>query len=133
MVRTLPILSFVLLFVLALTGCKKDDLVASTGAELLTLATELNEAVSKAEDKKKGVADAQKILDGKKADLKTKMDEVKELRGFQVSEEAMAKFQVDTTAALGKVMGLKISLAMADKETQKAGDDMIAAFTAIVQ
>src|SRR5688500_6924958 len=110
--RTLTLFTLLFAFVLSLstTGCKKDDMVNTTMADLEKLATEMNDTVTKAEDKKQGIADAQKLLDGKKDDLKAKMKEVGELRGFQVSDETMTKMASTVADAVMKVEGLKLDL-----------------------
>ena len=87
--RTFPLFSLLFIFILSLGGCKKDDLVNNTMDEIAKLATEIEGKVKNSDDKKKGVEEAQKILDGKKDDLSAKMKEVGELRDFQYSEETM--------------------------------------------
>jgi len=132
--RTLSLFSLLVAFLLALplSGCKKDDMVNATMADLEKLATEINDTVTKAEDKKQGVADAQKILDGKKDDLKSKMKEVGELRGFQVSEETMGKMASTVADAVMKVEGLKLDLmseTMQDAELKTALDKLTKDFS----
>lgn len=115
-------LSFVIVFLCALlsvTGCKKDEFVNETLDEVGVLATEMTEAVEKADDKKAGVAAARKAFDDKKGDLGEKLGELKKLRGFQVSEETQKKMATDLMKHVTAVEGLRIKL-MA--ETRKDSD-----------
>ncbi len=121
--RTLSLYTFLLAIVLALGACKKDDFANETMAQLSSMTDEIVKKVNDSEDKKAGVAEAQKILDAKKADLAPKMAEIMELRGFQISEEAqgnVAKVLVDVTS---KMATLEINLMMTtmnDKELEAA-------------
>lgn len=111
-------------------------MVNETMAEIEKLATEINETVTKAEDKKQGVADAQKLLDGKKDDLKAKMKEVGELRGFQVSDETMSKMGGSIADSVMKVEGLKLDLmaeTMQDADLKAALDKLTKDFTDTLQ
>lgn len=135
--RTYSLFSLLLALVMvtATTGCKKDDFVNSTMDELDKTATEISDAVKNADDKKAGVAEAQKILDGKKDDLGPKMKELGELRGFQVSEEAMGRMAKSIADDVMKVEGLKIDLmseTMKDAELKTALDKLTSEFTAMV-
>ena len=134
--RTIPLFTLLFAFVLSLGGCKKDDMVNATMDEVTALATEIADTVNKADDKKKGVADAQALLDGKKDDIKSKMKEIGQLRGFQVSEEAMAKMGSSLGDAIMKVEGLKIDLMsemMKDDELKKGIDKLTSDFTEAVR
>ncbi len=134
--RTFSLFAVLVAFILSLPGCKKDDMVNETMAEIEKLATEINETVTKAEDKKQGVADAQKLLDGKKDDLKAKMKEVGELRGFQVSDETMSKMGGSIADSVMKVEGLKLDLmaeTMQDADLKAALDKLTKDFTDTLQ
>jgi hypothetical protein len=128
--RTLTLYTFVLAIVLALGGCKKDDFANETIGELSALADQIVKTVNDAQDKKAGVAEAQKLLDAKKTDLSPKMKEIMELRGFQVSEDVAAKVNSVRAEAATKVMGLQLSLithtaqdAELEKAVEKLSDD----------
>jgi hypothetical protein len=134
--RTLSLFTLLVAFILSLPGCKKDDMVNATMADLETLATEIADTVKNAEDKKQGVADAQKLLDAKKGDLQAKMKEVGELRGFQVSDETMTKMGGSIADAMMKVEGLKLDLmseTMQDAELKTALDKLTQDFGDTVQ
>ncbi len=132
MLCLLPVLS---MFLVSAPGCKKDDLVNSTMSEIDGLADEIVETVKKADDKKAGVAEAQKLLDGKKEDLSAKMTEVGELRGFQVSEDVAGKMSSSISDSMIEVQGLKIDLmseTMKDPELDKALEKLTDDFTDVI-
>lgn len=57
-----------------------------------------------------GIDEAQKKLDAKKADLKTRLAALKELRGFQVSKEALEKLTKSITDNAQKLTGLSTKI-----------------------
>ncbi len=121
--RTLSLYTFLLTIVLALGACKKDDFANETLTALTGLTDEIVQTVKKAEDKKAGVAEAQKALDAKKGDLTPKMAEIMELRGFQLSQEAQDKVNSGLADAATKVAQLEIDLlteTMKDEDLKKA-------------
>ena len=100
------------LLVIALTtllfGCSKDAEVTAFATELDTTSAEIVKKVEGGKDPSAGVDDAQKYLDGKKADLKSKYKELENVRGFQVKEETMKKLTDAVTNSIMKVSGLQI-------------------------
>ena len=121
--RTLSLYTFLLAIVLALGACKKDDFANETMKELSDLTDEIVKKVKDASDKKAGVAEAQKALDAKKADLSAKMKEIGQLRGFQLSEEAQGNVAKGIIDATSKISQLEIDLltaTMSDKELETA-------------
>lgn len=121
--RTLSLYTFLLALVLALGACKKDDFANETMKELSALTDDIIKKVKDAEDKKAGVAEAQKALDAKKGDLGPKMKEIMELRGFQLSEEAqgnVAKALVDVTTKMAQLEIDMITATMSDKDLETA-------------
>lgn len=108
--RTLSIYTFFLAIVLALGACKKDDFANETVNELNALADEIVKTVKEGDDRGAAIDKAQKLLDGKRGDLQTKMAEIMELRGFQVSEETAANVNKVRTEAGIKVAGLQLEL-----------------------
>lgn len=122
-------------FLAATPGCKKDDMVKETMTEVDTLADEIVATIEKADDKKQGVADAQKLLDGKKEDLGKKMAEVGELRGFQLSEEVAAEMTTSLAGSVMDVETLKLSLmseTMKDKELDAAVEKLTNDFSSML-
>lgn len=82
----------------------------STAAELDALTDEIVTIVSKADDKKAGVAEAQAKLDARKVSLGPKMDEVLGLRGFQVNEESQVKLETSLRENALKLVTLQMDL-----------------------
>lgn len=126
-----------LLFTLlaAAPACKQDDMVNETMTEVDALADEIVSTIEKADDKKQGVADAQKLLDGKKEALGKKMSEVGELRGFQVSEEVAAKMTTSLSESMLEVETLKLSLmseTMKDKDLDAAVKKLTGDFSSML-
>ena len=119
----------------AAPACKKDEMVKETVTQVDSLADEIVATVEKAEDKKQGVADAQKLLDAKKGELSPKMAEVGELRGFQVSEEVAAQMTASLAESVMEVETLKLSLmteTMKDEELDAAVDKLTADFSTML-
>ncbi len=119
----------------AAPACKKDDMVKETTSEIDSLAGEMVKTITEADDKKQGVADAQKLLDAKKADLGAKMTEMGELRGFQVSEEASAEMTSSLASSMIEVQGLQITLmseSMKDPELKTAVEKLTNDFSSML-
>lgn len=107
---SLRLLAPIVLFAVALTGCKKDDQANKT-LDLLDETTEQIVAkVKTAESPKQGVADAQAYLDEHKDDLHTKMVALGELRGFELSDDTTARMEKSLTDNVVKVQSLQLDL-----------------------
>lgn len=133
--RTLSLYTFLLAIVLALGACKKDDFVNETMKELSALTDDIVKKVNDAEDKKAGVAEAQKALDAKKGDLAPKLKEIPQIRNFQLSEEAQgnfAKVLVDVMTKMASLEGDLMIATMSDKELQTAVDKLTADHEALL-
>ena len=79
---------------LVIVGCgKKDDQINSFVTEINTFTDELVKKVETAPNPSDGVDEAQKYMDSRKADLKSKFDSVKNIGENQVSEETKKKMQ----------------------------------------
>ncbi len=88
---------------LLLMGCKKDDQIKSVIKDLDAFTTELVQKIETG-----GVDEGQKFMDSKKAEIKAKMDSIKDIRDFQVSDETK-KFMTDSlTKDVTAVMTLQI-------------------------
>lgn len=134
--RTLSLYTFLLAIVLALGACKKDDFANETTKELASLTDDMIKKVKDAEDKKAGVAEAQKALDAKKGDLGPKMKEIMELRGFQLSEEAqgnVAKVLVDVTTKMAQMEIDLLTATMSDKDLEAAVEKLTTDHENLVQ
>lgn len=97
----------VLLSVVAV-GCKKDAEIDTVMTELDTFTNELVKRVESNPDKSAGVDDAQKFLDSKKAEMTAKVDSIKSVRGYQVSEETTKRMQESMTKNVMGVAGMQI-------------------------
>ncbi len=75
---------------LLVAGCKKDEQMKSVIRDLDAFTTELVQKVETG-----GVDEGQKFMDSKKAEIKAKMDSIKDIREFQVSDETK-KFMTDS-------------------------------------
>jgi Tfp pilus assembly protein PilP len=79
---------------LVIVGCgKKDDQINSFVTEINTFTDELVKKVESAPNASDGVDEAQKYMDSRKADLKSKFDSVKNIGENQVSEDTKKKMQ----------------------------------------
>lgn len=104
---------FLLALVLIISGCSKDDMAKSAIDEVVKLTDDIVKTVNEAEDKKAGVAEAQKKLDAAKGELGPKMKEVMELRGFQVSTETQSEVESKLLDVTMKMVSLEADLMMA--------------------
>ncbi|MCA9651364.1 MAG: hypothetical protein H6712_01910 [Myxococcales bacterium] len=116
--RTLSLYTFLLTLVLALGACKKDDFANETVNELNKLADDIVAKVKEGDDRAASIDAAQKMLDEKRPDLQTKMGEIMELRGFQVSEETAANVNKVRTEA-----GMKVATLQLDLIAETAGNE----------
>jgi len=135
MPRKLFAAGLLLSFLVAAPACKKDDMVKETTSEIDSLAEDMVKAVDEADDKKQGIADAQKLLDAKKADLGAKMAEMGELRGFQVSEDVAAEMTSSLAQSVLEVQGLQITLmteSVNDPELKAAVDQLTTDFNNMI-
>lgn len=91
-------IAIILLGVVALSSaaCRKDAQISTTMAEIHAVTDEIVNKVN-ASPTVVGVDEAQKYWDSKKADLKSRWDNIKGARGFQVSDDAKKKWSEDYT------------------------------------
>ena len=92
----------------ALAGCKKDAQIESVLAELNTFTQEIVKRVEGAPNPSAGVDDAQKFFDSRKADMQAKLETLKGVRGFQVSEATQKKMTEQLTEDVMSVSKLQI-------------------------
>lgn len=103
------ILGLLILTVLAFAGCS-----ANKDAEVKTFVTEVDKITNEITTKinsnptAAGVEEAQKVLDGKKSDLKSRYDKLKELRGFELSEPVMKSFTDSISKNMESIADLQI-------------------------
>lgn len=95
-------LFLMVVFCLSLTGCNKD---AEFNAFIVENRAVIDDIVKKvdADPSEKGVEEAQKSFDSKKAGLKEKWDAIKTARGAQVSTEVQNKLNTEVPADMKKL------------------------------
>lgn len=127
-----------LVFVMSLmfAGCGSKDAEINTFiTDSDKLAVEIVQKV-KEDPTSKGVDEAQKLLDGKKADLRKQYDVLKTARGYQVKEETMKKFTDSVFKNAEAVNGLKLDFiekTMSDKTFSEKIDKLVKEFNAIYE
>lgn len=92
----------------ALAGCKKDAQIESVLAELNSFTQEIVKRVEAGADPSAGVDDAQKFFDSRKADMRARLETLKGVRNFQVSEETRRKMMEQMTEDVMSVSKLQI-------------------------
>jgi hypothetical protein len=93
---------------LLLTGCKKDAEVKTLLTDFDTFTNEMVKRVESASDPAAGVDDAQKYFDSKKAEMTTKMDSLKGIRGYQVGEETKKMMESSLVDDAKKIANLQV-------------------------
>jgi hypothetical protein len=93
---------------LLLTGCKKDAEVKTVLTDFDTFTNEMVKRVESASDPAAGVDDAQKYFDSKKAEMTTKMDSLKGIRGYQVGEETKKMMESSLVDDAKKIANLQV-------------------------
>lgn len=73
-----------------LAGCKKDSEINSVMADIHSFTNDIAGKIE-AQPTTEGVTAAQKVMDARKDEMKAKWDSIKEVRGFQVSDEVKNK------------------------------------------
>jgi hypothetical protein len=110
MMKNKLITIFVLLACIAMIGCgKRDDEVNKVMKDLDTFTTEVVGKISSAKDPASGLMEAQKYFDAQKADIKKKFDSIKDIRGFQISEETKKKMEDGITKNVTSIASLQIT------------------------
>lgn len=111
-----------------LAGCKKDSEIESVLTDIDTFTKELVAKVESAPNPSAGVDDAQKFMDSKKAEIREKLNSIKSVRGFQVSEPTKKKMMDTITSDAMKVGGLQakyIRNSMSDPSFKRKLDKLV--------
>ena len=106
--RTKPLALIVAFACLLLAGCKKDAEVKAALNDFDSFTNELVNRVESASDPAAGVDDAQKYFDSKKAEMTTKMDTLKGIRGYQVSDETRKMMESSLVDDAKKIANLQV-------------------------
>ena len=110
--------------VAALSGCgvKRDSEVKSFVADIDQMAIDIARAVD--EKPKTGVDRAQQLLDARKPELKAKFENLKDLRGYQISEGTTKEFADAVARNTEKVGNLQIKYAEESVDDEKLGQKL---------
>lgn len=92
----------------ALAGCKKDSQIEAVLADLQTFTQETVKRVEGAPNPSAGVDDAQKYFDSRRAEIEGKLQSIKGVHGFQVSEDTQKKMTEQLTDNVMSVSQLQI-------------------------
>jgi hypothetical protein len=122
MKSTLFLLIFTLVAAFAGCGVKKDADVKSFIADIDQMALDISRAVD--EKPATGVDRAQQLLDARKPELKAKFETLKDLRGYQISEDTTKEFSDAVARNVEKVGNLQIKYAEESAENAKLGQKL---------
>ena len=106
--RTKPLALIVAFACLLLAGCKKDAEVKTVLTDFDSFTNELVKRVESLSDPAAGVDDAQKYFDSKKAEMTTRMDTLKGIRGYQVGEETRKMMESSLVDDAKKIANLQV-------------------------
>ena len=106
--RAKPLALIVALACLLVAGCKKDAEVKTVLTDFDSFTNELVKRVESASDPAAGVDDAQKYFDSKKAEMTTKMDMLKGIRGYQVGDETRKMMESNLVDDARKIANLQM-------------------------
>jgi len=106
--RTKPLALIVAFACLLLAGCKKDAEVKMALTDFDSFTNELVKRVDSASGPAAGVDDAKKYFDSKKAEMTTKMDTLKGIRGYQVSDETRKMMESSLVDDAKKIANLQV-------------------------
>ena len=127
-------LAVVVVACVVMVGCKKDAEIESIIADLHSFSEQLTKKVQTAPNPSAGVDEAQKLMDSRKADLQSKMQSLKGIRGYQVSKETQQKMTSTLSKDAMSVAGLQmkyISVSMRDPAFKGKLDKLIRDYTEI--
>jgi hypothetical protein len=122
MKNTLIILLMIVAVAFSACSFNKDAEVNSFIAEMDNLTNEIVRAVD--EQPATGVDKAQRILDGRKAEIKTSFEKLNDIRGFQLSDEMKKKFTDAITKNVEAVNTLQIKYVEQSVEDNSFGEKL---------
>jgi hypothetical protein len=93
---------------LLISGCKKDADVKSILSDFDKFTDELVKRVDAASDPAAGVDDAQAYFDSKKAEMTSKMDQLKGVSGYQTSAETKKLVEAGLIDDAKKIANLSV-------------------------
>ena len=120
--------ALVLVMSLALAGCNKDAEVNTILVTIDSFTTELVRCIETAPNPNTGVDEAQKYFDSRKADLAARMETLKGLRAYQVSDETkrrVASSLVDDASKVGNLQIEYVNQSMSDPAFKAKLDKLV--------
>ena len=103
----------------ATLACSKDTEILAFVGELDSFTAQLVKTVKSAANPTAGIDSAQKYLDDNKAQLRTKLEAIKSVKNFQVSEETKKKIEASFMANASAVVDLEVQyVALAATDAQ---------------
>lgn len=106
--RTKALALLITLSCLLMAGCKKDADVKTILGEFDSFTNELVKRVDAASNPVDGVDDAQKYFDSKKTEMTGKMEQLKTIRGYQISEETKKMTETSLVEDARKIANLQV-------------------------
>jgi F0F1-type ATP synthase assembly protein I len=107
--RSLAVVSTACVLMLGAVACSKDAEVLGFVVDFDSFSNEIVKRVKEANDPSAGVDDAQAYLDSKKAEIKTKLAGIKQVRSFQLSEDTRKKIEASFKKNAEAVAGLMVT------------------------
>ena len=126
----------VTMLALSVTACKKDNQINAVMKDLDAFTTELVAKVEKSANAPSGLDEAQKFLDSKKAEMKSKLESIKKVRGFQIGEETKKTMTDSITKNVTSVAQLQIKyvqLSVKDAAFKAKLDKLINDYTQLLK
>ena len=108
MYRKLSCLALAVALAALSLACKRDADVGAVVDELNSFTQEIVKRVEGAADPSAGVDDAQTYFDSRKSEMEGKLKSIKDVRGFQVSQETQKKMTEQLTEDVMSVSKLQI-------------------------
>jgi hypothetical protein len=130
-----PLFGLLLAVALLACACAKDEAAEATLAAFTGLTDAIVEQVAEAEDPQAGVERGRERLAEAKPELEPKLSELRSLRGFQISDQTLAKLNAELAGNVAKMSALQIELGMAtarDPELAAALEQLVADHRALM-
>jgi hypothetical protein len=119
MTRKVLYLAMATVLSMAAIACSRDAEILAFVGELDSFTAQLVKTVQSGANPSSGVDAAQKYLDDNKAQLRTKLEGVRTVKNFQISEETKKKMQSRFTADASAVIQLEVQyVALAATDAQ---------------
>jgi hypothetical protein len=122
---------FLLVLILLVSGCSKDDMVNEAISDLNAVTDDIVKIVHDGQDKKAAIAEAQAKLD----EFAPKWEPVKDVANFQINEETKKKLGESLQDNTLKMASLELDLAIAsatDPELAAAVEKLTSGYQALV-